>query len=490
MAYSHAQEAGRTLRWRLSSGIFWPLTVVGLCYLLLLALGSRLLSDADTYWQIAVGNWIIAHHAVPYVDVYSSTMAGKPWISSQWLAQVVFAEVYAYAGWTGVVVLSAAAIAGTFGLLTRFLLQKLAPTPALVMVAGGFVLASPHMVARPHVLALPVMVAWIAGLLRARDERRAPSWALLPLMALWTNLHGGFTFGLVFLAPLAFEALLQAPKAERPRVTLRWSGFGLAALAAACVTPYGPESILVTRRILDLGPALALIGEWQPQDFSQLAGFELVLLLGFGFALYRGLRLPPIRLLILLGLVHMALAHTRNGELLGLLAPLVIAAPLVPLVGRAEPVERGSALPLLALAAALTVATVALPQALAYAPRAAITPARALEAIKAAGKTRIFNSYDFGGYLIFNHVAPFIDGRTELYGKDFVLRHDRAVRLQDVGGFLRLLADNHTDVTLLTPNTPANDLLDRLQAWQRVYADNVAVVHVRRGAADSAEIKP
>jgi hypothetical protein len=46
MAYSHAQEAGRTLRWRLSSGIFWPLTVVGLCYLLLLALGPRLLSDA------------------------------------------------------------------------------------------------------------------------------------------------------------------------------------------------------------------------------------------------------------------------------------------------------------------------------------------------------------------------------------------------------------------------------------------------------------
>jgi hypothetical protein len=28
MAYLHAQEAGRTLRWRLSSGIFWPLTVV------------------------------------------------------------------------------------------------------------------------------------------------------------------------------------------------------------------------------------------------------------------------------------------------------------------------------------------------------------------------------------------------------------------------------------------------------------------------------
>ena len=84
---------------------------------------------------------------------------------------------------------------------------------------------------------------------------------------------------------------------------------------------------------------------------------------------------------------------------------------------------------------------------------------------KASGKTRILNSYDFGGYLIFNHVAPFIDGRTELYGKDFMLRHDRAVRLQDVDGFLRLLADYRIDATLLTPNTPANGLLDRLKGW-------------------------
>ena len=245
----------------------------------------------------------------------------------------------------------------------------------------------------------------------------------------------------------------------------------------------------MTARILDLGPALALIGEWRPQDFSHVAGFELVLLAGVGFAVYRGLRLPPIRLLILLGLVHMALAHTRNGELLGLLAPLVIASPMAPQLGRAAPMERGPALPMLALALAAMVASVALPQALTYAPRATIAPSAALAALKASGKTRILNSYDFGGYLIFNRVAPFIDGRTEFYGKDFMLRHDRAVRLQDVNGFLRLLAEHHIDATLLTPNTPANGLLDRLHGWKRIYADDIAVVHVRTGAGN-AEIKP
>ncbi len=485
MAYSLAEDVRSAARWRLPAA----LAVAAACYLLLLALGGRLLGDADTFWQISVGDWILAHAAVPHVDVYSWTMAGQPWISSQWLAQVVFAELYAVAGWGGVVVASAASIALAFGLLTRFLTEKLAPLPALVMVAGAFVLASPHMVARPHVLALPVMVAWVAGLMRALDARRAPSWMLLPLMTLWANLHGGFTLGLAFIAPLAVEALWLAPRAARARVALRWGGFALAALAAACVTPYGPESILVTRRVLALGRGLLLIGEWQPQDFAKLAGFELCLLFGIGFALYRGLRLPPIRLIVLLGLVHMALAHSRNGEVLGLLAPLVIAAPMAPQLGRAEPAERAHALPVFVVALALIGASIALPSALGYAPRPAIAPARAVAAVEASGKTHLLNSYDFGGYLIFNHIAPYIDGRTELYGETFLLNHDRAVRLLDVGAFLRLLAAKQIDVTLLSPATPANGLLDRLKGWKRVYADDVAVVHVRVGAADS-EVMP
>lgn len=480
MAFSLTETAASAARWRLPAA----LGVAAAVYLLLLAFGARLLGDADTFWQIALGDWIVTQGAVPHVDTFSWTVAGRPWISSQWLAQVLLAQAHAVAGWTGVVVLSAAAIALAFGLLTRFLMEKLATGPALALTAAGFVLASPHMVARPHALALPVMVVWIAGLVRAADEKRAPSLLLLLLMMLWANLHGGFTLGIAFVAPLALEVLWNAQGRERLRVMLRWGLFGLLALAAACITPYGPESVLVTRRILGLGQALALIGEWQPQDFSRLAGFELALLLGIGVALYRGLTLPPIRILVLLGLLHMALSHSRNGEVLGLLAPLVLAAPLAPQIGRAATAEsRGQALPAVAVMLALIAASLALPPALDYRPRAQIAPARAVEAVMASGKTRLLNDYDFGGYLIARGVKPYIDGRTELYGEAFVLRHHNAVTLRDVGLFLNLLRDRNVDVTLLAPATPAVGLLDRLQGWTRVYADDAAVVHVRTGPA-------
>ena len=463
--------------------VAWPVAVASLLYVMLLALGPKLLNDADTYWQIALGDWMIAHRAVPHVDTYSWTVAGEPWISSQWLAQVIFAAVYGALGWSGVVAASALAIAAAFGLLTYYLMRHLAPTPALVLTMAAFVLAAPHMLARPHALALPVMVMWVAGLVRAADEKRAPSFWLLPLIALWANLHGGFTFGLLLIAPVALEALINARADERIRVVMRWALFGSAALAAACVTPYGPESILVTRRILGLGPALALIGEWQPENFAKLGGFELCLLGALCFLLWRRVTLPPVRILVVLGLVHMALSQSRSGEMLGLVAPLFMAAPFAAQLGRAalhdaKGLYTAAAAALVMFALAMTVV---LPLSLRYAPRAEVTPAGAVAAVKASGKTHLLNSYDFGGYLIAQGVKPFIDGRTELYGADFFLRHDAAVNLKNVDAFYDLMKTRDIDVTMLAPATPAVGLLDRMPEWKRVYADEVAVVHMRVG---------
>ena len=67
----------------------------------LLINGSSLLKDSDTYWQIITGKWILDHNALPRVDIYSFTKAGDPWISSSWLAQVLYAGAYELAGWAG-----------------------------------------------------------------------------------------------------------------------------------------------------------------------------------------------------------------------------------------------------------------------------------------------------------------------------------------------------------------------------------------------------
>ncbi|HSY93831.1 MAG TPA: hypothetical protein VK812_20900, partial [Candidatus Binatus sp.] len=48
-------------------------------------LSVRLLGDAGIGWHIRAGQQILATHAIPRVDSFSSTMAGKPWFAWEWL---------------------------------------------------------------------------------------------------------------------------------------------------------------------------------------------------------------------------------------------------------------------------------------------------------------------------------------------------------------------------------------------------------------------
>jgi hypothetical protein len=465
-----------------------PLWVGVFAYAALLLGGDRLLIDPDTQWQITVGQWILDHRAVPETDVYSFTMRGESWISTQWLAQVFYAKIYGWFGWSGPVVLAAAASAATFALLARSLSRHLSDSATLVFVCVALALTAPHLLARPHVLALPVMVAWIGGLIAAADKRRAPSFWLLPLMVLWANLHGGFVFGLVMIAPIALDAVVSAEARLRSSLLLRWAAFAATALAAICCTPYGWNALLASRKILALGSALPLITEWRPADFGGIHPFEVILLGGFGLALFRGIKLPPMRILLLLGLVHMALAQGRAAEILALLAPLVLAAPLARQIGGAEVTGSHAATPargvlFAGVAIALVTGTLAFASAHRFAPNTTNSPVAAVAALKKLNLTRVFNDYDFGGYLIASGVAPFIDGRTELYGEKFFVDHNAASGLMEPDNLFRLLEEYKIEATLMRTQSAATKLLDHIDGWQKVYTDDVATIHLRKEGA-------
>ena len=86
-----------------------PLCVGAGAYFFVLFMGDSLLQDADTYWQIKVGQWIMDHRAVPYSDLYSFTKFGAPWISTSWLSQVLYAAVHSQWGLAGPVILASTA---------------------------------------------------------------------------------------------------------------------------------------------------------------------------------------------------------------------------------------------------------------------------------------------------------------------------------------------------------------------------------------------
>jgi hypothetical protein len=380
------------------------------------------------------------------------------------------------------VVLAASCIAATFALLTHILGRRIPAVYAIAVAMAALFLSMGHFLARPHVLVLPIMLAWAHGLMSASDRGRAPSLWLLPLIALWANLHGGFVFGLVLVGAFALDALWNAERAQQRSVALRWAAFGIGALAACCIMPYGWGSILAARKILDLGELLHLIYEWMPANFSKFGAFEMAILTLIAGALYSGVKLTLPRIALVLGLLHMALSHVRNVEIFALLLPIVVLAPVASqfALRPAWFARTGAPMPVMAAVMVLLGGwTWLLAANISFAPPENQSPSAAVDVLKAHNLKRVLNDLPFGGYLIWRQIPVFVDGRAELYGEAFDVAYYRAMQLKDVNQFLDILKKWDIDAVLLTPHTPAVGLLDHIGGWRRIYADESAVLHVR-----------
>ena len=443
--------------------------------------GNWALADADTVWHLETGRWILSHGAVPTSDPFSHTMRGTPWFASEWLAEVIFAAMYALGGWPGEVSITIAGFGLAFAIQARFLLDHLRIVTVVEFVVVGGLLMTLHLLARPHALAYPILTAWCAVLIRANDRGTPPPFWLVLLMPLWANLHGSFIFGLAFVGVMALEALVNAAEAARRQSITDWAAFFAASCLGACVTPYGPQLLFTLFRLTGMTEALPLIDEWQPTDFARFPMLEPALLTGLGLALGLGVKLPPMRTLMVLGLMHMALAHVRHVSVLTLVLPLLIASPLAAQFGRPAAAGLLSLSRLKAIGASLAIAAVVLAVSVrAVEPPQRNTPRQALAAIQAATDGPILNSYNFGGFLIFSKVAPAIDGRAEMYGQRFFLQHSNAVEKQDEAALRRYIDEHHIAATLFYPRTPAVEVLDRMPDWRRIYTDGLSVAHVRK----------
>ena len=459
----------------------WRLVPVlsGLLILLLAAFSTTTLNDGDTFSHVRTGLWIIDHHAVPHVDVFSTTFRGKPWTAHEWLAEVLFALAYLGGGWAGVMAITGAAAGAAGYLFSLALARRLDGVILLAASTIGVTSFMAGLLARPHMLALPVVILWVDRLITARRSGSGPGAAVMGLlMVIWANLHGGWAFGLAMLSLFTAERIVTAPGGawERCVAARAWLTALLVSTVATVFTPNGIEGVLLPLR-LSLMPNISTVLEWQSADFSRVTPLELILLGSLALGLTGRVRLDTFSTAILVLLAHMALQHRRHEILLGVTAPLLLADSLRAAPGMPQRLVRWRDVHLLAAAAGVAALTLRLATPVALADRQDAVPT-ALSHVPLDMRMRpVFNSYEFGGFLIFEGVSPYIDGRADMFGTAFM--NDYIDTLSpDPGRFRDEARRLRVGWTLLRPSEPLVAFLDHEPGWRRIYADKYAVVHV------------
>jgi hypothetical protein len=251
---------------------FSPRLVLGAILALVLACAALLARvGSDAQWLAALGRVILNRHAIPQGVPFASAPTGH-WPNALVLAELIFAELENVLGDRGLMLAQLIAVAGGMAILVTDARAQGADESgiagALVLVGLG---ALPSLaIVRVQLFSLLLFPA-LAALLRsqARSPSRAIWWAV-PLLALWSNLHGAALLG----AGMVIVYLVFARARREPWLA---AGVGLASLLALCLTPAGIRTVSYYGGVLTNLAAQRGEGMWGPLSLS--APLDLLLAL-------------------------------------------------------------------------------------------------------------------------------------------------------------------------------------------------------------------
>jgi hypothetical protein len=194
---------------RLSIAHLWP---PSLLLALLWATMRSPLACLDFWWHLKVGEIIWKTRHIPQVDTFSFTAQGRCFVYQNWLSEIAYYLLYRMGGLPLLVFLHALTIVLALAVVL-WSAWEATRRPRLVALCM-LVIMIPVLRfrnARPQVFSM-VLFALCYALLR-RYRRRAGShlWGLIPLMALWVNVHGAFVMGLGLVVVYAIMEIVAAP---------------------------------------------------------------------------------------------------------------------------------------------------------------------------------------------------------------------------------------------------------------------------------------
>jgi hypothetical protein len=287
---------------------------------------------ADGPWLAELGRTIARGGGIPDGVPYASA-ASRGWPNVPVLGELAFA-LFATLGSRGLQIAQVAAVAGTLALLLRDArrggAQERGVAIALLLLAPACF--GPIVAIRGQLFSLPLFAA-CALLLRA--ETRAPSrriWLLVPLLALWGNLHGAVLTGAAVAgAYLVFERGRRRP-GESVAVMLA-SALALFANPALWETPSYVLGVLHNQA------ARQAIGLWAP--LSPNDWMDVAFMLAAAVLLAGAVRSRPRvwEFVALGGLALLTLHASRGGVWLALFA-VPLAASGLGGRARSEPLPR------------------------------------------------------------------------------------------------------------------------------------------------------
>ncbi|HEY9076949.1 MAG TPA: hypothetical protein VIO61_10465 [Anaerolineaceae bacterium] len=486
--------------------------------LLVFIMAARTPLDTDLWWHLRAGEEFLDTGRPVMVDTYSFTRQGLSWTNHSYLSQLFLAIAYRLAGFTGVGFLMVLVIViGVFFILLQMKGHPLFKLPLLIL--GSLVMA-PVWSARPQVFSFLMLgiTTWIMYQWKNSQDRRI--YRLPFLFILWSNLHGGYPLGLIYLGTILAALGIQQIWMEINRkqfcenrefdlqIRTGWRkvfilvGVLIASYLLTAINPNGIRMWLVPFETVNIHALQTFLDEWSSPNFHQFFQQPFLWLLGslFLVAALGGHSWKIEDALVVVVFGWMAFIARRNFAPFSIVSLPILSHYLwkkvdgfhahpfissIKLAGhsRAIPSSISNMVNLLIVLILLSVGVMKLSwvtsPGLIQSLLPSIAPVGAVKWLKEnipAG--RVFNDYNWGGYLIWElrAIPVFIDGRTDLYGDTILNDYIKIIRTDE--GWQAELDKWEIGTVIIPPSTPLAKQL-KMKDWKIVYEDQRSIIIVR-----------
>ncbi len=471
-------------------------------FLCVFVMATRPITDPDFWWHLRTGQYIWETGSIPRYDVFSHTLPNQPWITHEWLTEVLLYAVYAISGQGALILVFAGVITAAFALV--HLQCRGRPYLASFVVVWGAIASAVTWGVRPQMISLLLSAIFLYVLHLYGRGKVQYIWLLPPLMVLWANMHGSFFLGLVFPATYVVGSTIANLMDRGEEARLGWRDVRRLTMvtvitaAAPVLNPNGIRLLVYPFGTLGSSAMQQYIVEWFSPDFhlAQFQPFALLLLaLLASFALSRSAP-GPTELLFMLGFGYASLRSARLMPFFVLTMTPVLAGQLLRIWRQTEwstrygtrrhrpsavsIVVNWALLGVLLMSGAARVGYTLAGNAAAQRDAFPVAAADFLERSEIAGN--MYNLYHWGGYFLWRMYPErlvFIDGRADVYGEKLIDEYLQVYQLRET--WQDPLNRYQVTVAIIDNGSPLSTMLSQRGDWRRVYADDQAAIFVREG---------
>lgn len=399
--------------------------LISLLFMFVFSLNFAL--DPDMYWHIKSGEWIL-QNGIPQQDTFSYW--GGNFLAHEWLFDIILFPIYSAVGYVGLQLI----LFLTLGLTayTSFYLAEKEQKSNLILYLIPFILLYPFagiIVPRPHMISTLAIMLEIYIL---EKEKTKLMWTLPLFTLLMANMHGGsvFIFIVILAVYLADYIFSNIPNLNKKTV-VRYLVLLAIMSVTTIITPYGMDCVLYGSKISQ--EVLQYIYEWHPiiQSSGDIPYLFLMILPLACMAYTKDAKLKDILMLcmgmmltfiwlrmIIIYVFIYAIYGTKyiHNTIKDILQKLNLPAINFKIKFPIAHVFIG----VLIVLFGFNISNISLEK---MEKNSVIAPEIITNYIKENNidivNNVMFNHYNFGGYFVYHHPKVFIDGRADVYMKEF-----------------------------------------------------------------------